>query len=154
MRFTTHNEFSHFEFSEVHIAEIQMTTGFFTMCLDNVTILPENSCNRDIRKMRANGLVFKIGEGRVTQLVEEGYKVYDPDGKLMRQLEDREVLPEEYPQVAEAFADGYVYSAAHQPMDGGYRYEFVIDGTDDRTYVMTVEGTGDSEDWDRFLNPE
>ena len=44
------------------------------MTLSNVTILPENSCNRDIREMRANDLVLKIEEPVIRSLVREGYK--------------------------------------------------------------------------------
>ena len=49
----------------------------FEIVFDNVTILPANSCNRDIREMRANELVLQISEPKIEALVEEGYKVYD-----------------------------------------------------------------------------
>lgn len=64
----------------------QVTGGFFHMTLSNVTILPENSCNRDIREMRANDLVLKIEEPVIRSLVREGYKVYDANGALLRTL--------------------------------------------------------------------
>ena len=55
MKYTTRNEFCNFEFSEVHIDDVKIQNGVFQMVLDDVKILPENSTNRDIRKMRANG---------------------------------------------------------------------------------------------------
>ena len=61
------------------------------MTLSNVMILPENSCNRDIREMRANDLVLKIEEPVIQSLVREGYKVYDANGILMRACEDEMV---------------------------------------------------------------
>ena len=60
MKYTTTDELEHFSFTETYIADVQVTGGFFHMTLSNVTILPENSCNRDIREMRANDLVLKI----------------------------------------------------------------------------------------------
>ena len=60
MRYTTTDELEHFSFAEAYIADVQLAGGFFHMTLSNVTILPENSCNRDIREMRANDLVLKI----------------------------------------------------------------------------------------------
>ena len=62
MKYTTTDELEHFSFAEAYIADVQVTGGFFHMTLSNVTILPENSCNRDIREMRANDLVLKIEE--------------------------------------------------------------------------------------------
>ena len=84
MKYTTTDELEHFSFTEAYIADVQVTGGFFHMTLSNVTILPENSCNRDIREMRANDLVLKIEEPVIRSLVREGYKVYDANGILMR----------------------------------------------------------------------
>ncbi len=49
MKYTTTDELEHFSFTEAYIADVQVTGGFFHMTLSNVTILPENACNRDIR---------------------------------------------------------------------------------------------------------
>ena len=91
MRYTTTDELEHFSFAEAYIADVQLAGGFFHMTLSNVTILPENSCNRDIREMRANDLVLKIEEPVIRSLVREGYKVYDANGILMRTCEDEMV---------------------------------------------------------------
>lgn len=154
MKFTTQDEFSNFTYQDVHIADIQITSGFFCMHLDNVTILPENSCNRDIRKMRANNLILRITEGQVRRLVREGFRTYNADGVLMGQTPDEELSPEAYAQAAEAFVDGMMYSAERTQTEDGYQYTFVIDASDERTYAMTVCGSGDTQEWDRFLNPE
>ena len=82
MKYNTTNELDHFNFSEAYITAIQKRNGYIQLTLDNVTIMPDNSCNRDIREMRTNGLNLKILDGEVALLVQEGYKVYNPDGKL------------------------------------------------------------------------
>ena len=63
MRYTTTDELEHFSFAEAYIADVQVTGGFFHMTLSNVTILPENSCNRDIREMRERSGVKDRGAG-------------------------------------------------------------------------------------------
>ena len=78
MKYHTINELDHFCFKEAYIAQICAVNGMFEIVFDNVTILPENSCNRDIREMRANELVLKISEPKIEALVEEGYKVLFP----------------------------------------------------------------------------
>ena len=96
MKYHTINELDHFCFKEAYIAQICAVSGMFEIVFDNVTILPANSCNRDIREMRANELVLKIGEPKIEALVEEGYKVYDANGNLKRKNEDITIAPEAY----------------------------------------------------------
>lgn len=148
MKYKTTDEIGHFDFAEAYIGDVQVTNGFFHMFLDNVTIMPENSCNRDIREMRANNLLLKIEDGVIVSILEEGYKVYDADGKLMHTYADTAVAEKDYPTFAKSFVDGIVYSLEKQ--DGVY--VFVIDGANERTYQLRVSGTHDVEEWDRFLN--
>lgn len=148
MRYRTTDELEHFDFAEAYIGDVQVTGGFFHMILDNVTIQPENSCNRDIRQMRTNNLLFKIEEASIDAIVEEGFKVYDANGKLMQTCEDREVEEKDYLAVAKSFVDGVIYSLEKK----GGQYLFTIDGADERTYSLRVSGAHDVEEWDRFLN--
>lgn len=148
MKYVTTNELEHFDFTEAYIGDVQVTNGFFHMVLDNVTILPENSCNRDIREMRANNLVLKIEKASITSIVEEGFKVYDANGKLTKTCDDVEVEAGEYAAVAKTFVDGTVYSLKKQDD----QYLFCIDAVNERTYSFCVTGSGDAEEWDRFLN--
>lgn len=152
MSYQATNEMNHFEFDEAQVGNIQVTEGMFHLVLDNVRILPENSCNRDIRTMRCNELLFKIENPAIREVVEEGYKLYDADGNLKQTLEDTRVAPEQYPGVWEVVLEGAVYSAEKQECDGKYTYHFVIGGTNERTYSIQLEGTGETEEWERFLN--
>lgn len=148
MNYRTTDELEHFNFSDAYIGDVQVTSGFFHIILDNVTILPENSCNRDIREMRANQLLLKIEGATIETVVEEGYKVYDANGKLMKICEDVRVEEKDYLSVVKSFVDGVIYSL--EKKQGEYR--FTIDGANERTYLLCVSGTSDVEEWDRFLN--
>ena len=154
MKYTTTNEFNQFELEEAHISDIQIVEGRFYMLLDNVKILPDNSCNRDIRKMRTNELFFKVTNGTMTSLIEEGYKLYDANGKLTREIEDRKVVASEYKEITDEFIDGMVYEVEKTILEdkNQVQYRFVIDAANERTYTMIVLGDGDLEEWDRFLN--
>lgn len=150
MKYTTRNEFCNFEFSEVHIDDVKIQNGVFQMVLDDVKILPENSTNRDIRKMRANGLVLTIEDAQINSFVEEGYKTYDADGNLLREDPDIELDEQQYRDIFEFFIDSYAYLIAQNEDE----YTFVIDGTNERTYTIIVQGSGDVEEWDKFLQIE
>ncbi len=150
MKYATRDEFEHFDFSEAYIQDIQVMQGLFHFYLDNVTILPENSCNRDIRKMRTNNFVMKMEGCTVEAIVEEGYKHYNADGKLIHAYEDVQVNPEEYGKVLKSFSEGMIYSAEKQEEE----YRFYVDGKDEKTYLLRIKASADVEEWERFLNRE
>ena len=150
MKYSTANEWEHFGFAEAYISDIQKINGDFLMTLDNVTIHPENSKNRDIRQMRTNGLEFRIRDGEVTDLTEEGFKLYNPDGKLMEVHEDRVIPKEQYNEVLKSFCDGE--SCLYSLKKEGDVYVFEIDAGNERTYTLKVLGTRDTQEWERFLN--
>lgn len=150
MNYRTVDETSHFKFEDAYIADVQVTKGIFHLILDNVTILPENSCNRDIRTMRTNQMMFKLEEAEVVSLVEEGYKVYDANGNLSQTYEDQEIAKEQYTSVIKEFADGSIYSLEKQEE----LYTFLIDAPNERTYNLQVKASHDVEEWDRFMSKE
>lgn len=117
------------------------------MLLDNVKILESNSCNRDVRTMRTNGLTFRIAEAQILSVIEEGYRVYNADGILQREVADRTVEPEEYAKLCELLEGAVIYELKKE--DGIYRIS--IDG-EEHAYTFLVKGSGDSEEWNRFMN--
>ena len=148
MKYKTTDEWQNFSFTEAYIADIQATNGFFHMELDNVTILPENSCNRDIRKMRTNGLLLKLEDFAITSLVEEGYKVFDANGNPMKQVEDVVIAEKEYFSVMKELVEGVIFSMEKKENT----YIFSIDAANERTYTLEVRASHDTEEWNRFLN--
>lgn len=147
MKYKTTNESDHFNFSDSYIAEIRTTSNSFSMVLDNVKILPSNTCNRDIREMRTNQLSFHIQQASVEDFVEEGYKIYDADGRLLRQEADRQLTAAEYPTACKQLEGCMIYSLEKE----NDCYKISID-TEDHTFLIHVTGSGDMEEWDRFLN--
>lgn len=147
MKYKTTNELEHFEFRDACIAELRAANGVFSMILDNVIILPENSCNRDIRRMRTNQLQLRIGEAVIETFMEEGYKVYDANGNVMRQEADRPVDAGDYADTFKNLEGCILY--AIEKKEGAY--EISID-TEDHTFFLRITGEHDTEEWERFMN--
>lgn len=153
MGYSTHNEFENFEYDKAQLGDIQVTGGIFHLVLDNVMILPENSCNRDIRTMRCNEMLFKLEEPEIAKVVREGYKLYDANGSLKQTVEDESMSEEDYPAVWGVLPGGLVYGLRKAPNgEGKYTYELIVDGTDERTYAIYVDACGETQEWERFLN--
>ena len=132
MKYKTTNELAGFDFTEAYIGEIRAMSDTFTIGLDNVKILPENTKNRDIRKMRTNELVLKIR---------------DANGNLKEKKEDRVVAADAYTEEFKKLIGCVIYTLKKE----GDIYEISID-TEDHTYLIRVSGTEDTEEWERFLN--
>lgn len=148
MGYRTVNELDNFKFSETHVAFVEYAGGAFNIVLDNVIISANNSCNRDILDMRTNNLGLSITNARIVSFVEEGYKLFDADGNLKGESQDRFLEPEEYNKVLKSMEDCWLYSLEKKDA-----YEFVIDAND-HTYLITVGGDKDIEEWERFMHIE
>lgn len=147
MKYKTTNELAHFRFWDSYIDEIRTMSNSFSMVLDNVKILPENSCNRDIREMRTNQLQLHIENAAIKAVIEEGYKIYDADGNLQRQEKDRTLAENDYANAYKELAGCCIY-AIEKVED---TYNISID-TEDHTFLIQVAGSCDIEEWDKFLN--
>lgn len=147
MGFFTENEVETFDFGEAHIGEIRFGLGPFYMLLDNVKILETNSCNRDVRTMRTNGLTLRITDPQIVAVIEEGCKIYNADGVLQREVPDRTVETEEYVKLCEQLEEAVIYELKKE----GSTYCISIDG-EEHGYTLKVTGSGDSEEWERFMN--
>ena len=149
MKYHTINELDHFCFKEAYIAQIRAVNGMFEIVFDNVTILPECSCNRDIRVMRANGFLLSVSNPGIQEFIEEGYKRYNADNVLQESVDDRILAKDEYAAMFKTFPYGTIYSIKKKENT----YVFSIDAND-RCNEITVSGSGDVEEWDRFLVKE
>lgn len=147
MSYKTTDELNHFDFEDACISEMRMGTGTFSLLADNVKILPDNSCNRDIRTMRTNQLFLKISDAVIDTFVEEGYKVYDANGRLLREEKDHTLASSDYKHFFSEL-EGCSIDAI---IKNGNRYEISI-SAEDHTFFLALTGTSDTEEWERFLN--
>ena len=149
MKYMTTNEWEHFGFSQAYLCELAQIGDCFQLTLDNVKIAPENSKNRDIREMRTNGLSFRIQDAELLSLTEEGYKVYNANGSLINEYEDREITQECWNDKLKSFTDGECCLYALEKTED--IYTFMIDASDEHTYILRIKGIRDIQEWDRFL---
>ena len=112
MGYRTVDEWENFEFQDADVGQIHMENGHLYLKLGYVTILPDNSCNRDIRKMGTNELTLQLQQVEIDRIIEEGYKLYDADGNFTKSVEDQELTPEEYPKWMEEMAEQSIRSCA------------------------------------------
>lgn len=147
MKFHTTDELDTFLFEGAVLDTVEAANGRVKIILDNVTILPENSCNRDIRKMRANAFCLTFTEGNILRLVEEGYKVFDADGNLRQTVEDRTLSDEELQEGLRELAELTVYEISKEEN----LYIIVVDG-EDHSFRLEIQAEHDYAEWNKFLS--
>ncbi|MCR5272664.1 MAG: subtilin biosynthesis sensor protein SpaK [Lachnospiraceae bacterium] len=147
MAYTVQNELEHFGYNEAVIDGMRVMLENFYLNLQNVLIHPENSMNRDIRDMRTNGFELKIADAKIESFIEEGYKIYDPNGNLSEQVEDKAIEGDDMYKAMEELKGCTIYSIEKKDDI----YTISID-TEDHTYLIKVKGASDEEHWDRFLS--
>ncbi|MCM1107186.1 MAG: subtilin biosynthesis sensor protein SpaK [Blautia sp.] len=152
MKYTTVNEFEHFDFQDTYVKDIELGSDYFRLWLDNAKILPENSKNRDIRRMRANGLSLTIHGMRILSFVREGVKIYNADGVPMGSRPDEPLAQEAYMEILPLFLEGSVPEFAREQEGDKTVYHFAVDASDESTYAVALAGESDTEEWDKFLN--
>ncbi len=154
MGYRTVDEWEHFEFQDADIISIYRKNGHWYLELGYVTILPDNSCNRDIRKMGTNELTLQLQHVQIDCIVQEGYKRYDADGNFVESIDDVSVASQDYDQWMQDMAGGAVYEIIRK--DSGskelpFSYELYLDANE-RTYCVKLRAKHDVEEWERFMN--
>ena len=151
MKYRTENEFEQFGFDETFVKDVEVGPDYFRIWLDNVKILPDNSCNRDIRTMRTNGLQLTITDMKIVSFIREGVKIYNADGVPMGSREDEVVAEEDYMDIFALFLEGQAYCITKEEGEKCV-YTFVVDAKDEATYEVKIAGSGEAEEWDRFMS--
>lgn len=149
MGYRTVDEFDGFDFKDAHITSMERRNGHFIAVLDDVKILPSNSCNRDIREMRTNELVLKLNDAVVEEFILEGCKIYDADGVLQETREDTAVESSEYDKTLKEMEDRYIYEITKE----NDIYTIYIDGDED-SYMIKVKASHDTQEWEKFMSKE
>ncbi len=149
MGYHTVDELEHFSFKGADILEIREYREQLIFELGYVTILPENSCNRDVRDMGTNQLTLKLFQVKDLEIVLEGYRIFDADGNLKEKYEDEIIDKKDFPATYEALKGSGIYELTKE----GEVYKFYLD-TEERTYLLTVTAEGNSQEWERFMNKQ
>lgn len=150
MRFTTENEMHNFDFAEGVLQGVEKRNDHVDVMLANVKILGTNSCNRDIVSKRTNDLVVRIA-GSTWRLYEEGYQLFDADLRPVKTVEDRQVKDEDVQHDLDLFTDCFLDGFEKQEKDGAFVYVMSL-RVEDHTWRLEIDGTKDTEMWDRFLS--
>lgn len=153
MRFQTKNGLHLFRFEEVTIRQVQAGGDALTLVMDGLIVRGNHPDNEEFTDRYADTANVSFLKAGLTEIVKEGYKYYDADGRLLEEKPDQPLSKEEYDGLLAQCKDVWLYDIIEVlKQEGAYRYQIGIDLNEEDTYWLTVECAQTVVEWERFKN--
>lgn len=157
MKFRSLNEFETLKFNEAAIQSITFTENQMILEADGVIIKAGNSNNARFEDMYCMTLKLTLNQFKMHDFCEQGFKYFDVDGNLVKEVPDRELSEEETKAVLKTVAGAYLFRMEKCQDKEGYELIFDIESNDEdefaKTYQMTFDFDGSLAEWDRYSGP-
>lgn len=153
MRFQTINGLHLFNFEEVTIKEIDGRKDAITVVMDALIAKGHNPNNEEFVDRFVDVANVRFTNGSVKEIVKEGFKYYDADGKLLEEEADKPVPMPEYESLLKQCKEVYLFDIiALKEEEGAYEYQLGIDLNESDTYWVTIQCSETVVEWERFKN--
>lgn len=168
MKYKSINELNRISLTDARIKSFEMSeeNNVITLAVEGAVVMAENSQNEyytdkytDLMQIRFLGPVIEA-------ILLEGHKYYDANDKLIEQVPDIQINPEEYKKLIKDFEEQYIFyggipkervvqNYVNQDdlkiTDGMNCYQMIIDVEDD-SYVVSLYYEKAIAEWEHFLN--
>lgn len=153
MRFQTVNALNLFNFEEVTLREFVMREDSLTMVMDALIVKGNNPVNEECTDRFADTTNLCFKEGKITEAYKEGYKYYDAMDRLIEEVPDEKVPPEEYEALLKQCRDVLLFDIIRiKEEEELYEYQIGIDLDESTTYWFHISCKGTIMEWEKFKN--
>ena len=163
MSFESINELDKFTFDDCQITGVEIRDDSLIFTMEALIVGAKNSQNTNYTESYADTTTLILRGMKIDEFMEEGYKLYDAQDKLIDEIDDKVIEEKDYKATLKALVDGYMFNAECMKMgEGGYTYSFEIDmsainedGLVDpysTTYQLIVTFEESRVTWERYLN--
>lgn len=156
MSFKAVDELEHFSFRDAQIREFTVGNSEITLTLDAVIVKAENSQNANYTDSYAGTLSMRLLGGNIQKAVKEGYKYYDANDVLVREVPDEPLDSEQLADLIRSSKDYYLFDVVKVEDDqnntGHFLYLFGIDADEETSYWLQVEFDKSVLTWERYMN--
>ena len=153
MGFVSNGEISKFSFEDAVLVKFERAMTTIWLTVDALIVKANNSQNTNYTDSYADTAEITLSGTEIIALLKEGYSRYDADDKLIEEVPDEPVAPDEYHTVFKEIAGAYL--ATFEYVDDEYVLEFEIPdevGAIGDTYELHVKASDITVTWDRYLN--
>ncbi len=127
MAFRSINEIDQFSFRDCIVRRFEAGDDV-VLELEALIVLPNNSQNTNFTKSYAGPVTMRLKNGVIRSAVKEVFKYRDMNGKILDEVPDRTLTPEEIAELPKLCTDQYLYDMQKLAEDNGIQ-----------TWVLGVE---------------
>jgi hypothetical protein len=165
MGFKSVDEIEKFRFDDCQIASFKVENDCIRFELEALIVKSDNSQNTNFTESYAGTVTARFMGGKITGGVKDGYRFYDADGKLLKNVEDAELNEDELKAFPKLCEGAYLYR-----MDRAADGEMQDTENDRQHYILSIEFTDEEEgamgdsyqlyivfdravfEWERYMN--
>lgn len=151
--FKSIDETDKFSYEDCVLIGIEKAEDGLIMDVEALIVRENNSQNTNFTESYAGPTAVKFVDGKITDIVKVGFKYYDADGRLIKEVPDEPVVKPQWESLIKTFDGNYL--PALDKGDGRYTVEIEMseeDGTQGNSYLLTIEASGVVITWDKYLN--
>ncbi|MDO4616741.1 MAG: hypothetical protein Q4B03_04710 [Lachnospiraceae bacterium] len=162
MKFHSVNELEHFSFRDAQVFRFEERDSRILLEAEALIVRGSNSQNTRFYDSYADTAQINLVNGKVLSAVKEGFRYYDADGVLQKEVPDQLLTEGEIHDLLRQCSGCYLFSAERKPdtKEGRMQVSLGLEFGDDSEGTLTM---GDSfwievscssveVDWERYMN--
>lgn len=159
MGFQSVNEIEKFSFEDCRICKFQVDQQQVCMELEALIVKPDNSQNTNYTESYAADTKVKLEHGSILSGVKDGYKYYDANDVLLKEVPDETLTKEQLAQLLTKCPGAFLFSMEKlKQEDNRYYYEMSIEFQDEEdntvadSYRLQICFEKAVFSWEQYLN--
>lgn len=157
MKFRSVNEFETFSFKDAVLLSMKMGEDVLELEIEGAITNADNSQNARYQDMYIVMMQLKLKNFKMDRFVEQGFKQYDMEGKLLKTVPDRALDENQIKYISSKVNGCYIFNMGKQKDSDLYELVFDMEpDTDDefeKTYEVDFTFEGSTAEWDRYSGP-
>lgn len=159
MGYESINEIEKFGFEDCRIVNFRLGDNVIAMELEALIVRRNNSQNTNFTESYAGTTTARLLGGSVIKVIKDGYKYYNANDVLVKEIPDRELSIEERQELFSKIPGAYLYFMdKEKEEDGLFTYSIGIEFVDEEentmsdSYSILVSFEKAVFSWERYMN--
>lgn len=151
--FKSTDELEHFSFNDCVLTDIAKSEDGLVLSAEALIVNANNSANENFTDSYAGPTDIKIVNGSLVGLIKVGFKYYNADGVLIKEVPDTPVNKLEWDSLIKTLPGNYLVSLKKE--EEFFEAEIEIeesDGTVGNSYLLKLSGDSVTVTWEYYMN--
>ncbi len=151
--FKSVDETEKFSYTDCVISDIEKAEDGLVFCVEALIVKENNSQNTNFTESFAGPAKIKFVDAKLTDITKVGFKYYNADSVLIKEVPDEPVNKLEWDSLLKAIPGNYLPSLEKE--GNSYLLEAEMseeDGTQGNSYLLKIEAKSVIVTWEKYLN--